>query len=180
MSEVKDVKDVKAVEHADALRLQRVIALVVTGLILYIPANIYPVMTLTITGDVQPLTIIGGVQELYDTGLAPVAAIVFLASIVVPFFKLASLSWLLLMHGHERWQRKRTVLLRFLRLIGSWSMVDLFLLSILVAVGQLGILASVRAGIGALFFAAVLVASILAADIYEARMIWLPQRKQSP
>ena len=156
----------------ESLRLQRASALVVAGLILYVPANILPVMTMTVAGDVQPLTIIGGVQELYDSGLAPMAAIVFLASIVIPFAKLASMSWLLLMHGQTTYRRERTAVLRILHHIGSWSMIDLFLLSILVAVGQLGILASVRAEPGALFFAAVLVVTLLAAEIYETRLIW--------
>ncbi len=65
-------------------RLQIARALVVTGIILYVPANILPVMTMTVVGDVEPLTVLGGVQELYDAGLAPIAGIVFLASIVVP------------------------------------------------------------------------------------------------
>lgn len=153
-------------------RLQWVTALVVTGLILYVPANILPVMTMTVTGDVEPLTILGGVRELYDSGLAPIAIIVFLASIVVPFLKLASLSWLLLMHGKESCRRERTYVLRILHTVGSWSMIDLFLLSILVAVGQLGILASIQTEPGALFFAAVLVVSLIAAEIYESRFIW--------
>ena len=114
-------------KNADALRLQQMAALVVAGLILYIPANVLPVMTMTIAGDVQPLTVLGGVQELYDSGLAPIAAIVFLASIVVPFFKLASLSWLLLMHGTSTLRRERSILRRILHTIGSWSMIDVFL-----------------------------------------------------
>lgn len=153
-------------------RIQWVSALVLAGLILYVPANVLPVMTLTITGDVQPLTILGGVQELYESGLAPMAVIVFLASIVIPFAKLASMSCLLLLHGQTRWQRERTAALRVIHHIGSWSMIDLFLLSILVAVGQLGILASVRAEPGAFFFAAVLVLTLVAAEIYETRLIW--------
>lgn len=157
---------------APAIAIQRVAALVVAGLVLYIPANILPVMTMTVAGDVEPLTILGGVQELYDSGLAPIAAVVFLASIVIPFAKLASLSWLLLLHGQPHFRRERTAVLRTLHRIGSWSMIDLFLLSILVAVGQLGILASVQAEPGALFFAAVLVLTLFAAEIYETRFIW--------
>ena len=159
-------------KNADALRLQQMAALVVAGLILYVPANVLPVMTMTIAGDVQPLTVLGGVQELYDSGLAPIAAIVFLASIVVPFFKLACLSWLLLMHGTSTWRRERSILRRILHTIGSWSMIDVFLGSILVAVGQLGILANVQAEPGAFFFAAVLVCSLFATDIYKTRLIW--------
>jgi paraquat-inducible protein A len=152
--------------------VQRAAALVVAGIILYVPANVLPVMTMTVAGDIEPLTILGGVQELYDSGLAPIAGIVFLASIVVPFVKLFSMSWLLLMHGQPKWRRARTTVLRVLHRVGVWSMIDLFLLSILVAVGQLGILASVQAEPGALFFAAVLVLTLVATEIYEPRFIW--------
>jgi len=158
--------------NRDAQAVQTVAALVASGLILYIPANVYPVMTMTVTGDVEPLTVLGGVHELWDSGLYPVAGIVFLASIVVPFCKLASLSWLLFLHGKPTFQRQRAATLRVLRAIGSWSMVDLFLLSILAAVGQLGILASIQAEPGAFFFAAVLVCSLFAADLYQPRFIW--------
>ena len=147
-------------------------ALVVSGIILYVPANVIPVMTMIVTGDREPLTVLGGVQELYDSGLWPVAGIVFLASIVVPFGKLATLSWILLLHGKPGFQRERTTALRILHTIGSWSMIDIFLLGILSAVGQLGILASVQAEPGALYFAAVLICSLFAAEIYKPRMIW--------
>jgi paraquat-inducible protein A len=157
------------------LRWQTSAALVVAGLILYVPANILPVMTMTVTGDVEPLTILGGVQELYDSGLWPVAGIVFIASIVVPFFKLACLSWLLLMHGSPALRRERTVMRRIVHTIGSWSMIDVFLLAILTAVGQLGILASVRAEAGGLFFVAVLLCTLFASEVYESRMIWHEQ-----
>ena len=156
----------------DAMCLQQSMALVVTGIILYVPANVLPVMTMTVAGDVQPLTVFGGVQELYDSGLAPVAGVVFIASIVVPFFKLACLSWLLFMHGKPAWRRERSAMHRILHTIGSWSMIDVFLASILAAVGQLGILASVQPEPGGLFFAAVLICTLLATDIYKSRMIW--------
>jgi paraquat-inducible protein A len=160
------------VKNADALHLQQMAALVVTGIILYVPANVLPVMTMTIAGDVQPLTVMGGVQELYDSGLAPIAGIVFIASILVPFCKLACLSWLLLMHGASTWRRERSIMRRILHTIGSWSMIDVFLGSVLVAVGQLGALANVQAEPGAFFFAAVLVCSLFATDIYKTRLIW--------
>lgn len=155
-------------------RLELSRSLVVAGLILYIPANTVPVMVMTVAGEVAPLTVMGGVQELYDSGLAPVAAVVFIASIVIPFLKLISLSWLLLMHGSTDMRRGRTRLLRILHLIGTWSMIDIFLLGVLVAVGQLGILASVQAQAGGLFFAAVLLCTLFAAQFYEPKMIWQP------
>lgn len=162
---------------SDWRHVQTAQALVLTGLIFYIPANVLPVMTMTVIGNVQPLTVLGGVQELYDSGLWPLAAIVFLASIVVPFFKLLALSWLLWTHGRPENARRRTQLRRVVHTIGSWSMVDLFLLSILVAVGQLGSLASVQAEPGAFFFAAVLVCTLFASESYHPRLIW---RQASP
>jgi paraquat-inducible protein A len=129
-------------------------------------------MTITITGQVESLTVMGGVVELYDTGLVPVAAVVFLASVVVPVVKLVSLSWLLNLHGSDISQLRRMKVHAFLTRIGTWAMVDLFLLSILVAVGQLGILASVQSEVGALFFAAMIICTLYAADVYKTHMIW--------
>jgi len=156
----------------DSARLQWAQAMVVTGIVLYIPANVLPVMTMTVVGTVEPLTVLGGVEELYHDGRWPLAAVVFLASIVVPFLKLVSLSWILFMHGKPQWQRQRGSLRRIVHSIGSWSMVDVFLLAILAAVGQLGALAGVKAEPGGFFFAGVLVCSLLAAEFYNPRMIW--------
>ncbi len=153
-------------------RRQRAVALVVSGIILYPFANLLPVMTMTIPGDTSALTVWGGVLELYHVGLWPAAVIVFLASMCIPFLKLAALGWLLWMDGKPDFQRGRTKLFRVVETIGTWSMVDIFLLSVLVAVGQLGTLASVTAEQGAIFFAAVLVCTLFAAANYDVRMIW--------
>jgi len=156
----------------DATRLELSRALVVAGTILYIPAIVLPVMTMTIAGDIEPLTVMGGVQELYDSGLPAIACIVFLASIVVPFLKLACLSWMLLLQDTDILRPQRTATLRILHQIGTWSMIDIFLLSVLTAVGQLGILASVQAEPGGLFFAIVLLCTLFAADFYKPHLIW--------
>ena len=156
---------------------QRAIALVVSGAILYIPANIYPVMTMSVTGERADLTVWGGVMELYHVGLWPAAIVVFLASMCVPVLKLASLAWLLWMDGNPRHRVQRTKLYRLLETIGTWSMVDIFLLSVLVAVGQLGALASVEAKPGATFFAVVLVCTLFAAFNYDVRSIWREKKR---
>jgi paraquat-inducible protein A len=161
----------------DHLKVKLSRALTAAGIILYIPANFLPVMTITLTGQVESLTVMGGVVELYETGLVPVAAVVFLASVVVPVVKLVSLSWLLGLHGSDVDQSRRMKVHIFLTRIGTWAMVDIFLLSILVAVGQLGILASVQAELGALFFAAMIICTLYAADVYKTYMIW---RQTSP
>jgi len=143
-----------------------------TGMILYIPSNVLPVMTMRIVGTVEPLTVFGGIRELYDSGLPLIAGVVFLASIMVPFLKLVCLGWILFMHGKPVNMKRRTTMLKIVQTIGSWSMVDIFLLSVLAAVGQLGALASVEAKPGALFFATVVLCSLFAAEIYKPRLIW--------
>ena len=165
--------DARLRQSADPrLRRQRALALVATGAVLYPFANLLPVMTMSVPGEKAALTVWGGVMELYQVGLWPAAFIVFLASMCVPFFKLFALGWLLWMDGKTDFRRGRTRLFRVLETIGTWSMVDIFLLSILVAVGQLGSLASVETEPGALFFAAVLVCTLFAAGQYDVRMIW--------
>jgi paraquat-inducible protein A len=158
---------------SDATRVELSRALVLTGAVLYVPSNIVPVMTMSLVGHVEPLTVLGGVRELYDSGLPLIAGVVFLASIVVPFLKIVGLGWIVLLHGSSRNPAARTRLHRVIHTIGSWSMVDLFLLAVLASVGQLGALAGVRAEPGCLMFAAVVVCTLLAAEIYQPRLIWL-------
>lgn len=153
-------------------RRQRAIALVASGAILYPFANILPVMTMAIPGDTAQLTVWGGVLELYHVGLWPAAIVVFMASMCVPLLKLLALGWLLWMDGKPHFRKGRTKIYRIIETVGTWSMVDLFLLSVLVAVGQLGSLASVTAEHGAMFFAAVLVCTLFAAGNYDVRSIW--------
>ncbi|MDK3157517.1 paraquat-inducible protein A [Kamptonema cortianum] len=157
--------------------LQKTWAFVLAGLFLYPAANLFPVMTLTLKGDVQHLTVWGGVMELYDSGMAPVALLVFCASIIVPFAKLAVLFYLCVMAGSNRFSRRdRTRLYRIVEAIGVWSMVDIFLLSILVALGQLGVLATVVPQVGAVAFAAVVILTLFAADFFDPRLIWDEKR----
>jgi paraquat-inducible protein A len=163
----------------DALRLELSRALLVAGFILYLPANIFPVMTITITGDVEPLTVMGGVRELYHTGLLPVAGIVFLASVVLPLVKMLAAAWILALHGSGRDQARRMAVHRFLVRIGTWAMIDIFLLSVLTAVGQLGILASVRAEIGAVYYAVMIICVLFAVDVYKPHMIWQEAASQA-
>ena len=157
---------------SDESRVNLSRALVLTGLILYIPSNVMPVMTMSIVGHVDPMTVLGGVHELYDSGLPLIAGVVFLASFVLPFAKLAALAWVLFQHGSPELKRERSNVFKIVHLIGSWSMIDIFLLAVLAAVGQLGALASVRAEPGCVVFAIVLLCSLIAAEIYKPRLIW--------
>ncbi|HYN37726.1 MAG TPA: paraquat-inducible protein A [Rhodospirillales bacterium] len=154
--------------------LARTAALLVTAAVLYIPANLYPVMTLTALGSGEPSTIIGGVIELVEANMWPLALIVFVASILVPMLKLISMSWLVIsVHTGSRWRLKdRTLIYRLNELVGRWSMVDVFVVSILVALVQLGSLAQIVPGMGILAFASVVVLTMVAALSFDPRLMW--------
>jgi paraquat-inducible protein A len=143
-------------------------------LMLYIPANIYPVLTVVRLGAGQPSTILGGVRELLELGMWPLAALVFFASVVVPVLKLVGLGILLIstQMGTDWALNDRIVLYRIVEAIGRWSMIDIFMESILVALVQFGQLASVYPGPGAVAFAAVVILTMLAARSFDPRLMW--------
>ncbi|MFO1119453.1 MAG: paraquat-inducible protein A [Rhodospirillales bacterium] len=154
--------------------LSRTGALLITAALLYIPANIYPVMTLQALGSGAPSTIVGGVMELLVHGMWPLALIVFVASILVPMLKLISMGWLVVATSRgSRWRlRERTLIYRLNELVGRWSMVDVFVITILVALVQLGAVAQVVPGVGILAFAFVVVLTMLAALTFDPRLMW--------
>jgi paraquat-inducible protein A len=154
--------------------MQRTWALVITAFVFYVPANLYPVMSVTSLGRTQADTIFSGVVFLLTHGMWPLAAIVFTASIFVPLMKLLVLSFLLLsvqLGSHWR-PRERTRLYRIVEAIGRWSMVDVYVVTILVALVHLGNLASIRAEVGAVFFCAVVIITMFAAMSFDPRLIW--------
>jgi paraquat-inducible protein A len=149
-------------------------ALMLAAACLYIPANIYPVMRITQLAKSQDFTIFGGIVELVDYGLWPLAALVFLASITIPLMKLATLGFLLI-----RTQRRRdthligrTRAFRVIDFIGRWSMIDIFMISILVALVRFGQLATIDAEAGAPCFAAVVVLTMFAVITFDPRLMW--------
>jgi paraquat-inducible protein A len=141
---------------------------------LYVPANLYPVLTVVQLGSGQPSTILGGVRELFEIGMWPLAALVFFASIAVPLLKLLGLSTLLISTrlGSTGWLQDRRVLYRIVDAIGRWSMIDIFMGSILVALVQFGTVASVYPGGGAVAFAAVVILTMLASHSFDPRLMW--------
>lgn len=154
--------------------LVRTWALLVTAAILYIPANVLPIMTVSSLGKGDPSTIMSGVIQLVQHGMIPIAAVVFIASIMVPTFKLVGIA--LLLFSVQRRQplsaRQRIVMYRFIEFIGRWSMLDIFVIAILVAVVNFGRLASVEANLGAIAFASVVILTMLAAVTFDPRLIW--------
>lgn len=149
-------------------------ALVITAAILYIPANAYPVMTVISFGRGAPDTILSGIVHLLESGMWPLALLVFFASVVVPMLKLVGLIILLVsvQRGAQGRLRDRTVLYRVVESVGRWSMIDIFMLSILVALVRLGSLATIEPGVGATSFAAVVVVTMFAATAFDPRLMW--------
>jgi paraquat-inducible protein A len=149
-------------------------ALVISALILYIPANVFPVMTVISLGKGEPDTILSGVKTLFLAGMWPLALVVFFASITVPVLKITGLVLLLVTtHWRSRWRlRDRTVLYRIVENVGRWSMIDVFMISILVGLVRLGSLATIEPGVGAVSFAAVVIITMFAAEAFDPRLMW--------
>ena len=154
--------------------LRRTWALLLTAALMYIPANVLPIMTVYSLGKGQPDTIMSGVIELINYGMLPIAIVVFVASILVPTFKLVGIA--LLLYSIQRKQplsaRQRGMMYRFIEWIGRWSMLDIFVITILVALVKFGNLASIEAGFGAVAFCSVVVLTMLAAVSFDPRLIW--------
>ena len=149
-------------------------ALVLTALALYLPANIFPVMTVVSFGKGESDTILSGVKALFYGGMWPLALLVFFASITVPFLKIGGLMFLLVgTQRRSQWRlRDRTLLYRIIESIGRWSMIDIFMLSILAGLVQLGSVATIEPGIGAVSFAAVVIITMFAASAFDPRLMW--------
>jgi paraquat-inducible protein A len=159
--------------------LNRTWAFVIAGAILYIPANYYPVLTVISAGAGQPSTIIGGVEELLASRMYPLALLVFFASILVPVFKLIGLGLMLMATmlvtteaGARLFLAQRTQLYFLVAWIGRWSMVDIFMESLLGALVQFGAVATIQPGVGAVAFCAVVLVTIVGAEAFDPRLMW--------
>jgi paraquat-inducible protein A len=161
-------------EHRHHRSIENTWALVMAAAICYIPANVLPVFTTTTLGEEEPDTILSGVAFLYTSGSWPLALIVLVASVMIPLGKLVALAYLLIsvQRGSIANNQERTRLYRIVEFIGRWSMLDVFVAAFTVALVQLQPLTSVAPGAGVLFFAAVVVLTMLAAEAFDPRLIW--------
>jgi len=160
------------VRKPDALR--RTTALVVAGFLLYVPANVIPVLTTVRLGRADENTILSGVLELVENDLWPLAIIVFSASIILPLMKLCGLTWMLLA-THLRSPRLlvgRTRFYRMIDVVGRWSNIDVFAVSVLIAALRFGALTEVHAGSGLVAFAAVVIITMVATTAFDTRLMW--------
>lgn len=159
--------------------VQKTLAYLLSAYLLYIPANILPIMTVTKLGSGEPHTIIGGIIALINSDMLPIALLVLVASILVPLLKLIGIS-LLLLYVQRGWAgdaERWTQTYRIISFVGRWSMLDIFMISILVALVDMGGVSQVLAGPAATAFGAVVVLTMLAAKSFDPRLLWDNQNK---
>tara|TARA_R110002073_G_scaffold115988_1_gene254162 strand:+ start:2560 stop:3600 length:1041 start_codon:yes stop_codon:yes gene_type:complete len=160
--------------------VQQTWALLITSVILYLPANLLPIMHTNFLGEETANTILGGVLVLWEHGSYPIALIIFIASVLVPVGKIIALGWLCysIQTKSKKSCQQKTWLYRVTDLVGRWSMVDVFVVAVLVALIKLGNIMSIYPGWGALAFASMVIATVLAALSFDPRLIWDPINKE--
>lgn len=154
--------------------IMRTWALLIAALIFYIPANLLPITVTTSLGHTQSDTIMSGVIYFLLHGSPEIALVIFVASVFIPLLKLVVIAYLLVsVQRKSGWRpRDRTQLYRIIESIGSWSMVDIYVVTILVALVKLGVFANIDAGPAAVYFASMVVISMFAAESFDPRLIW--------
>ncbi len=154
--------------------LQWTMALLITSIILYIPANILPIMITEGLGSKLNSTIIAGVILLWDDGSYPVAMVIFIASIMVPTLKMIALAWLCWDAGSGRGTDRDRMhfIYEIVEFVGRWSMIDVFVIAVLSGLVRMGQLMSITPGIGAVLFAMVVIITMFAAQMFDPRLIW--------
>ena len=159
--------------------IQETWAWLITSVILYIPANFLPIMHTTFLGRGSENTIFGGVIQLWEHGSYPIAIVIFVASVLVPIGKIVVLAWLCIsvQIGSTLALSQKATLYRVTEFVGRWSMIDVFVVGILVALIQLGNIMTILPGAAALAFAAMVATTMLAAIAFDPRLIWLAKER---
>ena len=154
--------------------IQTTWALIFTAILLYIPANVLPIMHTSLLGSEEPSTILGGVILLWQMGSYPIAVVIFIASVFVPVAKIIILCWLnySVQIGFDRRNNERIFWYRITEFVGRWSMVDVFVVAVLVSLIQLGNIMSIHPGYAALAFCGLVIITMLAAMSFDSRLIW--------
>jgi paraquat-inducible protein A len=154
--------------------IARTWAFLLAAIIMYVPANVLPIMYTGSLFGSQHDTIMSGVVYLWTSGSWPIAAVVFIASVMVPLAKIFALVFLLLsVQMHSSWQpRQRTQIYRIVEFVGRWSMLDIYVITFLVALVQFNALATIKAGPAAVAFGAVVVLTMFSAMSFDPRLLW--------
>jgi len=154
--------------------LQQTWALVIASIIFYIPANLLPMMHVHTFAGTQSDTIMSGVIYFMETGAYLIGGVIFIASILVPVVKILILIYLLIsvQSGSARHRKERRRLYVLTEIVGRWSMVDVYVVSIMIALVHFGGLTEITAGLGAVFFLLVVIVTMIAAMRFDPRLIW--------
>ncbi len=170
----KETLEVKHHANDRSISIQKTWALIITSVVLYIPANMLPIMNTRLLGQDDPSTILGGVILLWHMGSYPIAAVIFIASVAVPVAKILVLIWLnyTVQRRHTHLTQERIVLYRIAEFVGRWSMVDVYVVIILVSLIQLGNTMSIYPGGASLAFCGVVIVTMLAAMTFDSHLIF--------
>jgi len=160
--------------HRKTASLDRTLALLCAALVLYLPANLLPVMRTSLFGHASDSTIMSGVIAFWQAGEWDIALVIFLASIAIPCAKFLALGWLI-WHAHKQQplgRRERTRLYRVVEFIGYWSMLDVIVVGLVCALVHFDMFSSIDPGPGIAFFGAVVILTMLSAANFDPRLIW--------
>ena len=154
--------------------ITRAWALLFSAFIMYIPANIEPIMYTTSFGQQDSNTIMSGVIYFLSHGDWPIALVIFIASVFVPMAKMIAIAYILIMvqRGSARLQIENTRLYMLAELMGKWSMVDVFVVALLAALVQLGELATIEPGPAGMAFASMVILTMFSAMAFDPKLIW--------
>ncbi len=149
-------------------------ALVITSLILLFPANLLPIMKVEYMGASEYSTIMDGIIYFFKEGSYGIGIIILVASVLVPVFKIIGIMMILVsIHFRiDSWLEHKTLMFRFIKFIGRWSMLDIFVIALLTALVDFGFLSTIAAAPAAPFFCGVVIATMLAAEVFDTRLIW--------
>ncbi|MBW7982433.1 membrane integrity-associated transporter subunit PqiA [Enterobacillus tribolii] len=161
--------------------LQWTLALLVTSVMLYIPANLMPIMVTEALGNKLNSTIMAGVIMMWGDGSYPVAAVIFIASIMVPTLKILAIAWLCwdAKYATRGDSERMHFIYEIVEFVGRWSMIDVFVIAVLSALVRMGQLMSIYPAIGALLFAMVVILTMIAAMVFDPRLIWDRERENN-
>jgi paraquat-inducible protein A len=157
----------------------RTLSLALGALILYFPANFFPIVQTYYWGMEEKTTIFDGIQGLFQQGSYGVGALVFTTSILTPALKIIGLLMLSLTMDWPRWKKFRTWTYKIIKVVDPWNMLEVTMLAILVAIAELGKVATVHPGAGVFSFAGVVVLTISATITFDPRLIWDSEKKKT-
>lgn len=161
--------------------VQFTLAWTLAAIVMFIPANIYPMMVFYKLGRPEQSTIIEGIASFIQQGLYPIAFIIFLASFIIPLGKIIGL--LILLYNTKNYskisKRKQTQMYHLIASLGPWSMLDVFVVVVMASVVNFGFFTSIEAGIGITYFTLMVIFTIFAAESFDPRLLWDIERRKN-